>query len=82
MFETGIATHSKYRMDPVLHLIVRSPEWVTWCGGGLAQRESTVTQRRCKRCLALARRDITENDVSDDEASDLDWYLGRQPTGP
>lgn len=77
MFETGIATHSKHQIDPILHLLViYDGSYRTWCGGGPAQRENTVTQRRCPKCLALARGDIV--DVELDEATDLDWYLGRE----
>lgn len=77
MFETGTARHSCYNPDPVLHLIVALPGgWATWCGGGPALRENTPTQRRCRRCLALARADVA--DTPADEATDLDWYLMRQ----
>jgi hypothetical protein len=80
MFDTGIARHSMHHMDPVLHLLVRDgSEWATWCGGGRAQVENTVTQRRCRRCLALARADLIENGVAPSDRSDLDWYLRRTP---
>ncbi len=77
-FETGIARHSMHRIDPVEHLITRNgQEFRTWCGGGLAMESTSITRRRCRRCLALARRDLIENDVALNEPSDLDWYIGR-----
>lgn len=81
MFETGIAVRSKHHIDPVLHVIVvQGSDYRTWCGGGKALRENTVTQRRCPRCLALARQDLIESEVEPGDESDLDWYLGRTPT--
>lgn len=81
MFQTGTANYSKHRPDPPLHLIVQGGAgWVTWCGGGSAERANTATQRRCPRCLALARADLTASSPESDEASDLDWYVGRGPS--
>lgn len=80
MFETGTAVRSKHNPDPILHLIVRGADgWQTWCGGGAALNENTVTHRRCSRCLALARADLVANGIEENEESDLDWYLQRRP---
>lgn len=84
MFKTGTARYSMHRADPPLHLLVRTDHnnWSTWCGGGPAMVANTITQRRCSRCLALARADLAEGDVAADESSDLDWYLSRTPVNP
>jgi hypothetical protein len=80
MFETGAARQSMHRIDPVLHLLVRNGAgWATWCGGGPAEPANTPRQRRCSKCLTLARADLANNQVGPDEASDLDWYLERVP---
>lgn len=79
MFTEGTAAHSRYRADPILHLCVRRGiRLVTWCGGGYAYEENTVSQRRCRKCLALAREDVES--AAPDEETDLDWYLGRTVT--
>lgn len=83
MFETGTAAHSAHRITPPLHIVVRTlgsrHGWVTWCGGGAAYKgEVTPRNRRCRYCVALARRDIEEN-CEPHEASEFDWYLGREP---
>ena len=82
MFAVGIAKHSMHSKDPILHILVNSSgdfrKWNTWCGGGPASIENTLTQRRCTKCLVLARNDLLENKVKDNEPSELDWYLMRQ----
>lgn len=80
MFETGTARHSMHNPDPILHLLVSDGgAWRTWCGYGLAAVEMTPSQRRCRKCLTLARNDLIEMEVEPDEASDFDWYLSRAP---
>jgi hypothetical protein len=81
MFQMGSARRSMHHPDPVLHLLVRNGHdgWATWCGGGAADLANTVTQRRCRRCLALAEADLAETGVEPTESSDLDWYLNRVP---
>lgn len=80
MFETGVAKRSDTRIDPIEHIVVRvGGDWRTWCGGGPAvEGFVSVTRRRCPRCLALARADLKEMDVGDDEESEFDWYLERE----
>jgi hypothetical protein len=83
MFNTGTAVHSKYRPDPLLHLLVQGPRqgtWVTWCGGGWALVENTPSQRRCRKCTILARQDLVGNKTQDNEVTDLDWFLQREVT--
>jgi hypothetical protein len=81
MFETGVAARSGARADPIEHLLVRggTGKWVTWCGGGPAiEGFVSIRRRRCPKCVALARADLVELEVPDDEESDLDWFLGRE----
>lgn len=82
MFETGVAKRASSHIDRIEHVVVRMghDDWRTWCGGGPAVEDQvSVTRRRCPRCLALARHDLVELQVADDEASEFDWYLGRRP---
>lgn len=81
MFETGVSSRSGTRPNPPLHIVVRvGNDWKTWCGGGPAIKGFvTVTGRRCPKCVALAKADLTELEVGEDEASEFDWYLGRRP---
>jgi hypothetical protein len=81
MFEIGTARRSQHSIDPPIHLLVDGGgEWRTWCGGGHAAVENTPSQRRCPRCVTLAREDLDECGVEPSEVSDLDWFLGRVPT--
>lgn len=83
MFEVGVAKRSGAHIDPPLHLLVSNREgYATWCGGGPAFVANTVTQRRCVKCLALAREDLVDNPVEPHEPSDLDWFVQRTPVKP
>lgn len=81
MFETGVAARSGTRIDPIEHIVVRvSGDWKTWCGGGPAvQGFVSVTRRRCPKCIALAKADLLELGVAEDEPSEFDWFLKRIP---
>lgn len=78
-YTTGVARRSLGQPDPVLHLtVVVAGQDTLWCTGGAAVAGiNTMRHRRCPRCLALARRDLVENEVEPNEPTALDWFLQR-----
>jgi len=54
----GIAARSKYRIAPVVHIVVPTGDgsYVTWCTSASGMAETPLPNpRRCRVCVALLR---------------------------